>query len=304
MNMLLFSGPMRLLIVSSRNRNLTGLLRAGSALLIVLSCMAIADLQAAEGENTQFDVGGETVRAFIAQADSDAGRPGVVVVHGWWGLNEQIRGVTERVAELGYVAIVPDLYRGQLPADLGYAHDFMRDLDEKWAMKVLKGAIQHLRSAPGAARRPVGMIGFDMGGRLTLTAALQGLPVQTAISFYGDTRNDRDELEALDIPFLGIYARDDRATPPDEVEEFESLLEQLGKSAEIVVMPNVGRYFSNEDRPGFDGEATASAWFLTRGFLADNLAEAEYVPRHRGKAFNDEQVQKDSRWKKKQPPSE
>jgi carboxymethylenebutenolidase len=264
--------------------------------------MALADLQAAEGQNAQFEVGGETVRAFMVQEDSDADRPGVVVVHGWWGLNEQIRGVTERVTELGYVAIVPDLYRGRLPADHGYAHDFMRDLDEKWAMQVLKGAIQYLRSMPGAARRPVGMIGFDMGGQLTLTAALQGLPVQTAISFYGDTRNNRDELELLDVPFLGIYARDDRATPPDEVKQFESLLEELGKTSKIVVMPDVGRYFSNEDRPGFDAEATASAWFLTNSFLADNLAGSEYEPRHRGNAFNDERVQKDSRWKKKQPP--
>jgi carboxymethylenebutenolidase len=207
------------------------------------------------------------------------------------------------VAELGYVAIAPDLYRGQLPADLGYAHDFMRDLDEKWVMQVLKGAIQHLRSAPGASRRPVGMIGFDMGGRLTLSAALQGLPVQTAVSFYGDTRNDREALAALDIPFLGIYASDDRANPREEVEQFEALLTELGKTATIAMMPDVGRYFSNEDRPGYDAEATASAWFLTRKFLADFLADADYVPRHKGKAFNDERVEKDPRWKRKRPPT-
>lgn len=237
----------------------------------------------------------------MVQEDMDVNRPGVVVVHEWWGLNEQMRGVAERVAEFGFVVIVPDLYRGRLPGDLGYAYDFMRDLDEDWVMQVLQGAIQHLRSMPGASRRPVGMLGFDMGGRLTLSAALRGLPVQTAISFYGDTRNNREELESLDVPFLGIFARDDRATPPDAVEQFEGLLKELEKNAKIVVMPDVGRFFSNEDRPGYDPEATSGAWSLTKEFLAGNLNGAEYVPRHKMPAFRDEPLDKDRRWKK-QPP--
>ncbi len=285
----------------SRRRRWSGLLRTGIVLLLGLSCTALADLHAAEGQNVQFKVGGGTVRAFMVQEDMDVNRPGVVVVHEWWGLNEQMRGVAERVAEFGFVVIVPDLYRGRLPGDLGYAYDFMRDLDEEWVMQVLQGAIQHLRSMPGASRRPVGMLGFDMGGRLTLSAALRGLPVQTAISFYGDTRNNRDELESLDVPFLGIFARDDRATPPDAVEQFEGLLKELEKNAKIVVMPDVGRFFSNEDRPGYDPEATSGAWSLTKEFLAGNLNGAEYVPRRKMPVFRDEPLEKEDRWKKRPP---
>jgi dienelactone hydrolase len=125
--------------------------------------------------------------------------------------------------------------------------------------------------------------------------------VQTAISFYGDTRSNRDELESLDVPFLGIFARDDRATPPEAVEQFESLLEELDKKAKVVVMHNVGRFFSNEDRPGYDPEATSGAWYYTKEFLADNLNGAEYVPRHKGRVFLDEPLAKDRRWKKKPP---
>lgn len=272
------------------------------ALSLVLSCGLLVSPQAAEGRNLQLQVGGETVRAYLVEEGADASRPGVVVVHGWWGLNEQMMGATERVAELGYTAITPDLYRGRLPADLGYAHDFMRDLDEDWVMRVLKGAISHLRSMPGASRRPVGMIGFDMGGQLTLTAAIRGLPVQTAVSFYGDTRSDREAIEALQIPFLGIYAQDDRATPPDEVKAFESILKELGKNAKIIVLSEVGRYFSNEDRPGYDPEATRSAWSLTQEFFASNLNGAEYRPQPKRGHFDDQRVEKD-RWKKKPPPA-
>ena len=297
MDMLLFSGPMRLSIVSGRP-----LLRIAIALTLVLCCTPLVDLRAAEGRNIQLQVGDETVRAFLVDESADASRPGMVVVHGWWGLNEQMMGVAEQVAGLGYAAIVPDLYRGRLPADLGYAHDFMRDLDEDRVMQVLKGAIMHLRSTPGASRRPVGMIGFDMGGRVTLTAAIKGLPVQAAVSFYGDTRHDRDEIGALQIPFLGIYARDDRETPPDQVAQFESVLAELGKDAKIVVMADVGRYFSNEDRPGYDPEATHGAWFHTQEFLSSHLNGVEFVPQRKGKAFNDERVEKGPRWKKKQPP--
>lgn len=270
---------------------------------LVLACASFAQLRATEGRNVQLQVGGETVRAFIAGEDIGADRPGVVVVHGWWGMNAQIKGVTERVADLGYVAIVPDLYRGRLPADLGYANDFMRDLDQDWVMKVLQGAIRYLRSMPGARRRPVGMIGFDMGGELTLSAALQGLPVQSAVSFYGDTRNDPAQMELLDIPFLGIFAHDDRATPPADVEQFEAMLEELGKNVQIVTLSDVGRYFSNEDRPGFDAEATRSAWSITRDFFAGNLDGTEYQPRrHKGKTVGDKRAEKDPRWKNRKPP--
>ncbi|HET6279156.1 MAG TPA: dienelactone hydrolase family protein [Candidatus Polarisedimenticolia bacterium] len=288
---------MRLSIASRRP-----FLRIPIALIPVLSGAPLGALHAAEGQNLQLQVGDESVRAFLVEESADASRPGVVVVHGWWGLNEQMRGVAERVAELGYTAIVPDLYRGRLPADLGYAYDFMRELDEERVMRILKGAIQHLRSMPGAARRPVGMIGFDMGGQLTFSAAIRGLPVQAAVSFYGDTRHDRDEIGALQIPFLGIYASDDRATPPDQVAQFESILAELGKDAEIVVMADAGRYFSNEDRPGYNPEATKNAWGHTREFLSGHLNGAEFVPQRKGKPFNDERVEKDPRWKKKQPP--
>jgi carboxymethylenebutenolidase len=278
----------------------SGILPAGIALAAILGAAAV-DLQAAEGQNVQFEVRGESVRAYLVEDEVAAVRPGIVLVHGWWGLNEQMRGVAERVAGLGYPTIVPDLYRGRLPADLGYAHDFMRDLDENWAMQVLSGAMQQLRSAPGASRRPVGMIGFDMGGALTLTAALRGLPLQTAISFYGDTRDGRESLKALGVPFLGIFAGEDRATPPDAIERFEALLRELGKEAKIVVMPGVGRYFSNEDRPGYDPESTRGAWSHVEIFLAEHLDGAGYEQRRKGMVFGDGPVDRTERWKKPAP---
>jgi len=305
MSMLLFSRFMRRLFVSNRpcsRRHAPAILRAAIGLALILFCAPLGNLQAAEGRNIQLTVGGETVRAYLVDEARDPARRGVVVIHGWWGLNEQIRGVTERVAELGYVAITPDLYRGRLPADLGYASDFMRALDEKWVMKVLRGAIQQLRSMPGASRRPVGLIGFDMGGELALSAAILGLPAQAVISFYGDTRNDREQLADLNVPFLGIYAGDDRATPPDEVERFETLLNDLGKNAKITVIPSVGRFFCNEDRPGYDPEGTRSAWFLAGEFLDSHLTGVEYTPQGRKKSFDDGRVGKDSHWKKKPPP--
>ena len=85
------------------------------------------------------------------------------------------------------------------------------------------------------------------------------------------------------------------------MEQFEGLLKELEKNAKIVVMPDVGRFFSNEDRPGYDPEATSGAWSLTKEFLAVNLNGAEYVPRHKMPAFRDEPLEKDRRWKK-QPP--
>src|SRR6202022_2495665 len=110
------------------------------------------------------------------------GRPGIIVIQEWWGLNDQICGVADRFARAGYNALAPDLYKGRLTAAPDEANHLMSGLDFPDAThQDLRGAAQHLKGDSG----PVGVMGFCMGGALTI-AALVHIPEFTAgVCFYG-----------------------------------------------------------------------------------------------------------------------
>jgi carboxymethylenebutenolidase len=204
--------------------------------------------------------------------------PGVVVIHEWWGLNDQIKGVADRLAGEGYLAIVPDLYRGKVPTDAGYAHDLMRGVNENWAVTVIEGAATWLRAndakerkrTPGQ-RMPVATLGFCFGGRLSLATALKGADIQAMAMFYGSVETDPKVLEPIAVPVLGIFGNEDRGIPLDQVKAFEAALKAAGKKATILVYTGVGHAFFNEERPGYDPDVSIDAWERTKMFLLDSL---------------------------------
>ena len=111
---------------------------------------------------------GQSVQGYLAEPASPQGAPGVVVIQEWWGLNDQIRGVAERLAAAGYVALVPDLYRGKSTVEAEEAHHLMSHLNFGDAASMdVRGAVQALKER-GAPK--VGVTGFCMGGALTVLA--------------------------------------------------------------------------------------------------------------------------------------
>jgi carboxymethylenebutenolidase len=224
------------------------------------------------GEMVSYKAGGETVRAYLARPEEeDRGTPGVVVIHEWWGLNDQIKGVADRLARDGYLAIAPDLYRGKLAADRGLAHELMRGLSENRAVDLIKGAADHLRSLGGGNHRRVGTVGFCMGGRLSLAAALKGAEVQATVMFYGSVETTRETVEPLRAPLLGIFGREDRGIPVEDVKKFEEALKAAGKVAAIQIYPGVGHAFFNEQGPSYDRQFAVDAWARTQAFFAKHL---------------------------------
>src|SRR5262249_29187984 len=140
---------------------------------------------AAGGDTVTFPVGTEDVRAYVARPVNSHNAGGVVVLHEWWGLNEQVMNVADRLERLGDVAIAPDLFHGKLAGDPGLAREMMERLDEPRAIFVVKGAIDYLRRLDKAPERPVAVIGFGVGGRVALASAVQGAPMQAVATFYG-----------------------------------------------------------------------------------------------------------------------
>jgi carboxymethylenebutenolidase len=223
------------------------------------------------GSMVEFEAGGEKVRAYLARAEGPGVRPAVVVLHEWWGLNDQIKGVADRLAGVGFDALVPDLYRGRLAKDRGLAHELSRGLGDSRALEIVRGAVGYLRSGEKAFTRPVGTVGFCMGGRLALAAALRGLDVQATAMFYGSVETDPEVLRSLDAPVLGIFGAFDRGIPVEEVRKFEAALNRAGKTATILIYQDVGHAFFNELSASHDPEVAKDAWHRLKDFLTLHL---------------------------------
>jgi carboxymethylenebutenolidase len=248
------------------------------ALSVLAPAVAATKLPVQEGQTVTFTSGKDEITAYFARPLPVNAYPGVVVVHEWWGLNDQIKGVADRLAQEGYLAIVPDLYRGKVPTDAGYAHDLMRGVNENWAVGVIEGAAAWLRATDARERRrspgqrmPIATLGFCFGGRLSLASAIQGADTQAMVMFYGSVETDQKVLEPIAIPVLGIFGNEDRGIPLDQVKAFEAALKAAGKKATILVYTGVGHAFFNEERPGYDPDIAGDAWERTTMFLRDSL---------------------------------
>jgi carboxymethylenebutenolidase len=231
-----------------------------------------------EGRVITYKVRNEDVQGYLVRPQKSGSVPGVVVIHEWWGLNDQIKHVADRLAEEGYMAIAPDLYHGKLGTDAGLAHDLMRGLNESWAVDVVSGAAAQLRAietrerrGPATGRMPVGTIGFSMGGRISLATALAEADVQAAVMYYGSVEIEKSALASLAVPLLGIYGNEDRDIPLNQIKAFQAALKEAGKDATVLVYPGVGHAFFNEERPSYDAEAAHDSWERTKMFLKKNL---------------------------------
>jgi len=263
-------------------------LAAGSAVRAAAPTPALA---ISEGVMVPIGVRGEAVQAYTVHPMRAGLYPGVVIIHEWWGLNSQIKGVADRAAEEGFVAIAPDLFHGKLGTDAGLAYELMRGLNENFAVDVIKSAIGWLRTYDARAVRrgpghemPVGTVGFSMGGRISLATALNRADIQAVVMFYGTVETDPQALRPLAVPLLGIFGNEDHGIPLDQIKAFEAALKEAGKDATVIVYPGVGHAFFNEERPGYDKEASHDAWERTRMFLTDKLAQDAKMPAPPGPA--------------------
>ena len=236
----------------------------------VPAAAAAADGSPAEdvrGESIEYDGG----RGYLARPAGEA-RAGLIVIHEWWGLNDNIREMSKRLAAEGYLALAVDLYEGRVAEDAGQARELMSAAmgDAARVDEQLQGAFRWLREAGGVER--VGSIGWCLGGALSLRTAIM-LPeeLDAAVIYYGRLVTDPEQLVPLMMPILGIFGGQDRGIPIESVLEFETMLQTLGKTAEIVVYEEADHAFANPSGTRYEPEAAADAWRRTLEFLAEHL---------------------------------
>jgi len=211
---------------------------------------------------------GKTCPAYLAEAKAGAPAPGFVMIQEWWGLNDQIKGMADRLAGEGYRVLVPDLYRGKKAATPDEAGALMGALDFADAGKQdVRGCVQHLKKT--SAKVAVG--GFCLGGAVTVIAAVHVPEADASVCFYGIPPIAVADPAHVKKPFQGHFANIDDWCTPAAVDDLEKALAKSGASFEI------HRYqahhaFMNASRPDVYDEACADlAWQRTKEFLARTL---------------------------------
>ena len=199
--------------------------------------------------------------------------PGIIVIHESWGLNDDIKAVTRRLAGEGYVALAVDLYGGKTASTPQVAEGLMSDVyaDPDAARRNLQQAYDYLEKYAFAPR--VGSIGWDLGGEWSLQAALlYPGALDAAVMYYGrGVFTDRDRLAPLNVPLLGFYGADDKSVPVRQVQEFRAKLLELGKNAEILIVSHADHAFANPASPTYNERAANESWESTLDFLERHL---------------------------------
>jgi carboxymethylenebutenolidase len=239
---------------------------------------AAAEGAGATGELVTGDVAygeldGEPVTGYLARpAGETTAAPGIIVIHEWWGLNDNIRAMTRELASHGYAALAVDLYRIEPASDPDKARELMSAAMKREAELEanLRLAYDYLAGELGAPR--VGVIGWCFGGGWSLRTALM-LPdeIDATVIYYGRLVTDRDRLASLKMPILGLFGGADQGIPVESVREFESVLADLDKDAEIHVYDGVGHAFANPSGTRYSPEAAEDAWARTLAFFDEHL---------------------------------
>src|SRR5512134_3004714 len=174
------------------------------------------------------------------------GVPGIIVLQEWWGLVPHITDVAGRFAAQGYLALAPDLYHGKTTVEAAEAEHLLKGLDWARAAKEIAGALRHLREVEGATR--VGVVGFCMGGALTIIAATQP-GVDAYAAFYGFPPAGAAPLEKIAAPGLLLFGEQEPFFSVPDAKAFADGQRKRGREADVVIYPDAGHAFFNDTRP-------------------------------------------------------
>ena len=217
---------------------------------------------------------GKSVNGYLAEPQSASKAPAMIVIQEWWGMQDQIKGVADKLARAGYRALVPDLYRGKVALEANEAKHLMEGLNfGDAAGQDIRGAVQYLKRDSKKA----GVTGFCMGGALTVLSACNVPEMDAGVIWYGYPPLEYVDASKIKAPLLGHWATQDQAFAIGGVDKLEEKLRAAKVSFEFHRY-DAKHAFANEtaDSKGlemlkYDPKLAAQAWKRTMDFLAQQL---------------------------------
>jgi len=227
-------------------------------------------------ETIEFASNGDTASGYLVTPPNGTG-PGVIVVQEWWGLNPGIKEMTDRLAAGGFVALAPDLFRGELAGhdEMGKAAQLMQSLPPDRAARDMSGAVDLLAGHAAVTGKGLGVVGFCMGGMLTLIlAAIRGDKIKAAVPFYGFPQGPMEpDWSGLTASVRGHMAGNDEHFAPDAARALEAKLKGMGKDVTFTIHEGAGHAFMGPHNAmgTLDEKLAAEIWPEVLSFLHAKL---------------------------------
>ncbi len=229
------------------------------------------------GRNVEFEVSGTSVSGYLSEPAQKG--PAVIVIHEWWGLDSplsNIKELTDRFAQEGFVAFAPDLYRGESadnPDDAGklMTEMFQNRMEDVDAM--FKASVEYLRNLDRTDPVKVGVTGFCCGGTLSMYFASKFSDlIDASVPFYGLPQLAPIDPKSIKVPIFFIMAEKDEFVNNDSVIDIFKEVWRNGVEAQAKVYAGVNHAFLNDKRPGvYDKSSAEDAWKLCVEFFRRHL---------------------------------
>jgi dienelactone hydrolase len=257
------------------------------ALLLLLAYNSEA-FSAIIGEPVIYKSGDFAMQGYLAYDDSISGkRPGILVVHEWWGQNEYARERARKLAELGYTALAVDMYgdgkQAEHPDDAGkFAAEVRQNMPA--ATQRFKAAMQILQKHPTVDAEHIAAIGYCFGGGVVLEMARQGLDLDAVVSFHGSLATENPAVPGVvKARILVCDGADDKMVTPEQIQAFHREMKGAGVDYKFISYPGAKHSFTNPGADiyaqkfnipvGYNAEADKRSWQDMQDFLKDTFAK-------------------------------
>lgn len=228
-------------------------------------------------ETVQSD--GSEMRCYVVTPGGTGPHPAVVVIQHAGGVDEFVRGMTDRFGEAGYYAIAPDLYHRDDPNTGDDPLTKMGRLRDARIVTDVNATVEHVKSQSEADSERLGITGFCMGGRVTYLMAAQNAAFKGAVVFYGgntmvswgEGAPPFDQTASIGCPVMGLFGEDDGNPNPEDVAKIDAELTKHGIDHEFHSYAGAGHGFMAEGRPAYREEAARDAWAKCTGWFDKQL---------------------------------
>lgn len=230
----------------------------------ILAQAAAKDLQSV----TIKTASGADTSAVVAYPEQD-NAPTLLLIHEWWGLNDQIKSVAREFAQQGFLTVAVDMYNGKSATEAKDAKALMQGLNQNWANQAVVAWVSWLKNNPKGNGR-VGTCGWCFGGGWSLNTSLL-TKVDATVIYYGNVKKTAAELATLESPVLGHFGTLDKNIDEKMVGGFEKALDAAGKHNYTHHWYTANHAFANPSGARYDADDAALAWSRTLAFLHKNL---------------------------------
>ena len=219
------------------------------------------------GEYETVEHGDRTIRLYAA-GDDRPGEPGVLVLHPWWGLNDDVVAYADRLAGEGFAVAAPDMFGGQVATTVDDAERLAKAADEAAIDTITLTALDHLTQRVGSTGR-LAALGFSFGAHWAIWSPVQRASVVATVLYYGTTGDS--VLTESSVPVLGHFAEDDPYETTEWVAEVEGILRSAGRNVTFHRYPGTGHWFAEPSRDAYRPEAADLAFDRTIAFLREHV---------------------------------